>query len=59
MRFIQARFVLPAITNRDANAEAPWDMFDFASPPHASPPTIPIPTGNQAQIDECASIWAE
>ncbi len=59
MRFIQARFVLPAITNRDANAEAPWDMFDFASPPHASPPAIPIPTGNQAQIDECASIWAE
>lgn len=40
MRFIQARFVLPAITNRDANAEAPWDMFDFSAAPHAPPPAI-------------------
>jgi phospholipase C len=58
IRFIQARFVIPAITNRDANAEAPWEMFDFAAPPHATPPAITIPTVNQSILDNCAKVWA-
>ncbi|MBL8685153.1 MAG: alkaline phosphatase family protein [Myxococcales bacterium] len=39
-RFIEARFGLPAMTARDANATPPMDVFDFASPPFVTPPTI-------------------
>jgi len=59
VRFIQARFVIPALTHRDANAEAPWEMFDFDAPPHATAPQIPIPTVDQAKIDACAAIFEE
>lgn len=41
LRFIEARFGLPALTRRDANANIPTDMFDFASPPFMTPPTLP------------------
>lgn len=57
VRFIEAKFVLPALTNRDANAEAPWDMFDFENPPHATPPAITIPTVDQARLEDCAKIF--
>lgn len=40
VRFVEARFGLPAMTRRDANAAPPMDMFDFASPPFMTPPTI-------------------
>jgi phospholipase C len=57
-RFIQARFVIPALTNRDANAEAPWEMFDFAAPPHATPPEIPMPPEvDPAKRAACESIF--
>lgn len=57
VRFIEAKFVMPAITNRDANAEAPWEMFDFKSPPHATPPKITLPPVNQMTLDACAKVW--
>ncbi|MFT3770357.1 MAG: alkaline phosphatase family protein [Minicystis sp.] len=57
VRFIEDRFTIGAITNRDANAEAPWEMFDFASPPHATPPAITIPTIDQAKMDACKAVW--
>jgi phospholipase C len=57
VRFIEARFVMPALTNRDANAEAPWEMFDFDNPPHADPPTITMPEVDQAKIDACKAIY--
>lgn len=57
VRFIEAKFVLPALTNRDANAEAPWDMFDFENAPHAKPPTITIPTVDSAKLEACAKIF--
>jgi len=59
VRFIQARFVLPALTARDANAEAPWEMFDFDAPPHLTPPTFAIPPIDQTAITACAAIWAQ
>ena len=43
VRFIEARWVMPALTRRDANALAPWDMFDFDAAPHLDPPTISLP----------------
>lgn len=56
-RFIQARFVMPALTNRDANAEAPWDMFDFENPPHLDPPVVTLPAIDQAILESCRSIF--
>jgi phospholipase C len=57
IRFIQARFILPAITNRDANALAPFEMFDFQNPPHATPPMMAVPPIDQMGQDACAKIW--
>lgn len=57
LRFIQARFVLPAITDRDANALAPWDMFDFDAAPHGTTPAIELPPVDQAKLDACKAIW--
>jgi phospholipase C len=57
LRFVEARFVMPALTNRDANAEAPWDMFDFASPAFADPPALTMPTPNQTKLDACKAIF--
>jgi phospholipase C len=39
-RFIEARFGLPALSARDANATPPYEMFDFQHPPFVTPPTI-------------------
>lgn len=57
LRFIEARFAIPALTNRDANAEAPWDAFDFDSP-RKERPEIPIPNVDQAKLDACDLLWA-
>jgi phospholipase C len=56
-RFIQARFVMPALTHRDANAEAPWDMFDFDDPPFVDPPAVSLPTVNPDILSTCKSIF--
>jgi phospholipase C len=56
VRFIEARFVLPAMTARDANAEAPWDLFDFEKPPNKTPPSsVPMPTVDDAKIAACVA----
>ncbi len=57
LRFIEARFVLPAMTGRDANAEAPWEMFDFGDPPHAAAPTVAIPTPDPARVAVCKAAF--
>lgn len=41
LRFIEARFNLPALTRRDANAEPPFDMFDFQNPDFSIPTLAP------------------
>jgi ParB/RepB/Spo0J family partition protein len=40
LRFIEARFGMPAMTKRDANANVPMDMFDFTNAPNMQPPTL-------------------
>jgi phospholipase C len=57
LRFVEARFVIPALTNRDANAEAPWDVFDFDNPPNAERPVVPIPVVDQAKLAACDTLW--
>jgi phospholipase C len=41
LRFIENRFDLPALTNRDANADPMLDLFDFDNPPFVTPPRLP------------------
>jgi phospholipase C len=57
VRFIEARFVMPALSNRDANAEAPWEMFDFQNVPHANPPWLPTPTVDDTTVNVCQQIY--
>lgn len=52
VRFIEARFGLPALTKRDANADALFDFFDFSSVPEklgAKPPAAPACLACDAQ----------
>jgi phospholipase C len=44
LRFIETRFDLPALTNRDANADPLLELFDFAAPPFMTPPELPAAT---------------
>lgn len=53
LRFVEAKFGLPAFTRRDANSDALLDMFDFDHPPFATPPTFDEPPIDAAQLDAC------
>jgi len=57
LRFIEARFNLPALTKRDANALAPWDVFDFTEPQSMTPSQMPDVPVNQAIVQQCAAIF--
>lgn len=58
-RFIEARFGLPALTARDANALPPYEMFDFAHPAFMTPPSIPAHTTvPQSVLSQCAQSYA-
>jgi phospholipase C len=56
LRFVEARFDLPALTHRDANAVPPLDMFDFAHP-DLTVPTLPAATVGQAAADACGAKY--
>ncbi len=58
LRLVQARFDLPALTRRDANANPPLDMFDFASSPRLEVPDLPTPhvePGRSTRCEEAAA----
>jgi phospholipase C len=57
LRFIETRFGLPALTARDANADALLDMFDFANPSFLSPPDLQAPTVDAAQLSACTDRY--
>jgi phospholipase C len=57
VRFIQARFRIPAMTARDANAEAPWDLFDFSRATFAKPPKITLPAIDETKLADCEKIF--
>ena len=57
LRFIQARFRVPALTSRDANASIPLDFFDFANPPHLVPPSLPAATVDPAGLAYCKQTY--
>ena len=56
LRFVEARFELPALTHRDANAVPPFDMFDFAHP-DTSLPALPAAPLDAAQQSSCAQRY--
>lgn len=53
LRLVQARANLPALSRRDANDEPPFDVFDFAHPPFATPPLLPEATVDEAARKRC------
>ncbi len=53
LRFIELRFGLPALTNRDVNADPMLDMFDFSTPHFASPPVLPTAVVDPGQLAAC------
>jgi phospholipase C len=57
LRFIEARFRVPALTSRDANAAIPLDFFDFANPPHLDPPALPEATVDPAGLEYCKQAF--
>jgi len=55
LRFIEARFDLPAMTHRDANAIPPFDMFDFDHP-DPTMPALPPATIEESKRAVCAAM---
>ncbi|MGJ0485555.1 MAG: phospholipase C [Methylomicrobium sp.] len=53
LRFVQARFDLPSLTARDANALPPLDMFDFAHPAFLNPPKLPEAVMDARFLGQC------
>jgi phospholipase C len=56
-RFIEAKFKLPALTARDANADPFSDMFDWTSPPFVKPPTFAQPSVNMSALTACEATY--
>jgi len=54
LRFIETRFDLPALTNRDANADPMLDLFDFSSPRLLDPPGLPDATIDPSRQQQCS-----
>lgn len=58
-RFIEARFGLPAMTARDANATPPMELFDFEHPAFTTPPDIAAHTTvDPAVLTRCGQSLA-
>jgi phospholipase C len=57
LRFIEAKFDLPAFTNRDANSDALFDVFDFDAPPNLDVPTLSRPPVDGARAAACAKAF--
>jgi phospholipase C len=45
LRFVESRFGLPALTNRDANADPLFDLFDFSNAEAKLSGSAPAPSG--------------
>jgi phospholipase C len=57
VRFIEAKFKVPALTARDANAEPPTDLFDFSTPALLTPPSLPNATVDPAGLQYCEQTY--
>jgi phospholipase C len=59
LRFIEARFDLPALTKRDANSDAMLDMFDFEGAPSLLPPPLTEPPVDPAKLEACLARYGQ
>jgi phospholipase C len=58
LRFIEARFRLPAMTGRDANADPLYDLFDFSSAQQATPAALPaVEQPDPTQLQDCINKY--
>jgi phospholipase C len=57
LRMVQARFDLPALTARDANSQAPFDLFDFSAPSFAVPPSLPDAVIDADELARCKQTF--
>lgn len=57
LRFIETRFLLGALTARDANADPMLDLFDFKHPAFVEKPTLPSPRVDAAQLSDCKTKY--
>jgi phospholipase C len=57
IRFVERRFRLPAMSNRDANADPLQDMFDFSKPALLKPPSLPTAPVNQDKLQGCEAQY--
>ena len=55
LHFIETRFGLPSLTNRDANANPMLEFFDFTHPHFARPPTLAPAVVDPAQEAACST----
>ncbi|TMM13703.1 MAG: hypothetical protein E6G01_14205 [Actinobacteria bacterium] len=53
LRFIELRFGLSTLTNRDAHANPMLEFFNFSHPAFASPPTLPPAPIDPAHAVQC------
>ena len=54
LRFIETRFNLPALSNRDVVADPMYEFFDFINPPaFATPPSLPPAVIDPGQLAAC------
>jgi phospholipase C len=56
-RFIEAKFKIPAMTARDANADPLMDLFDFTSAPNVTVPTLTPPIEDDAGLSYCIANY--
>ena len=59
LRLVQARFGLPALTARDANAWPMLDMFDFDAPPFMVPPTLAEAPLEMRGLTQCVMAFPD
>jgi phospholipase C len=56
LRFIEMRFGLPNLTQRDLAANPMLDFFDFSEPSFARPPVLPLALIDPAQLAACVTM---
>ena len=56
-RLLEAKYRVPALTARDANAEIPTELFDFANPPFVVPPRFDEPPIDAAELANCQAAF--
>jgi phospholipase C len=56
LRFIELRFGLPTLTNRDASANPMLGFFDFSHPDLLTPPPLPPAPIDPAHAAQCAGL---